>query len=220
MDFGRESEMRINEIFHSIQGESGFMGWPCAFIRLTACNLRCTYCDTEYAFHEGKEMTVSEILGAIEPFRTKLVLVTGGEPMLQKSVHELFRELLDRGYTVCVETGGQVPLKDVDGRVHKIVDFKCPSSGMQGHNCLENISCLTCNDEVKFVVKDRIDFDWACEVICRHALADQVGTVLFSPVYGKLPYSELARWVLDSGLNVRLQLQLHRIIWPDIQRGV
>jgi len=212
--------MKINELFYSIQGESSYMGWPCVFIRLAGCNLRCTYCDTQYAFHEGTEMSIPEILQAIDGFWTRLVLVTGGEPMLQKSVHELFAKLLERDYTVLVETGGQISLADVDARVHKIMDFKCPSSGMESHNDYGNVRYLTRNDELKFVVGDRHDFDWACEVIRRYDLASRVGTILFSPVYTRLSYADLASWVLNCGIPVRLQLQLHKIIWPDIQRGV
>ncbi len=196
------------------------MGLPCAFIRLSACNLRCTYCDTQYAFYEGREMEIFEILRAIEGYPTRLALVTGGEPMLQKSVHVLFSQLLERGYTVCLETGGHLPLEDVDVRVHKIVDLKCPSSGMASHNRYENIQCLTRGDEIKFVVGDRSDFDWACRVIRRFDLSARIGTILFSPVYGKLSYEELARWVLDCALPVRMQLQLHKIIWPGVMRGV
>lgn len=212
--------MIINEIFYSIQGESSYAGRPCAFIRLSGCDLRCTYCDTEYAFTGGSKMSIPEIMRAIAAFPTKLVLVTGGEPMLQPSVHELFRRLLDDGYTVCVETGGHVSLKDVDTRVHKIMDLKCPSSGMSARNHYENLQCLKQNDEVKFVVGGREDFDWACEKIREFDLASRVGTVLLSPVHGRVAYSELARWVLDSGLRVRLQLQLHKIIWPDATRGI
>ncbi len=212
--------MKVNEIFYSIQGESSFSGWPCVFIRLTACNLRCSYCDTAYAFHEGKEMSLSEILGALSKYPARLALVTGGEPMLQNSVHDLFGALLDRGYTVCVETGGQIPLGSVDARVHKIVDFKCPSSGMTQHNDYTNVECLSSRDEVKFVVGDRVDFEWACEIVRKHDLPSRAGTVLFSPVYGRLPYDQLAGWVLDCGLHVRMQLQIHRIVWPEIIRGV
>jgi 7-carboxy-7-deazaguanine synthase len=212
--------MKVNELFYSIQGESSYMGWPCAFIRLASCNLRCTYCDTQYAFYEGTEMSIPEILQVIDRFATRLVLVTGGEPMLQKSVHELFGKLLERGYTVLVETGGQVSLVDVDPRVHKIMDFKCPSSGMESHNDYSNVQYLTRNDELKFVVGDRHDFDWACDVIRRYDLTTRAGTVLFSPVCQKLSYAKLADWVLNCGIPVRLQLQLHKIIWPDIQRGV
>ncbi len=212
--------MKVNEIFYSIQGESSYMGWPCVFIRLTGCNLRCRFCDTEYAFYEGREMSVQAILEELAYYSTRLALVTGGEPLLQPSVHELFRELLDHGYTVCVETGGHMPLGEVDPRVHKIVDLKCPGSGMMHRNCYENIEHLTPGDEVKFVVGDRADFDWACDMIRRLNLASRVGTILLSPVHDQLPYDELARWLLDCGLPVRLQLQLHKLIWPGTKRGV
>ena len=212
--------MKINEIFYSIQGESSFIGWPTAFIRLTGCNLRCTYCDTQYAFEEGTEMSVTEILQAIEAFPTRLALVTGGEPMLQPSVHDLLRSLLERGYTVLLETGGQVSLSEVDPRVHKIMDFKCPSSGMEIHNDYGNVRYLTRDDEVKFVVGDRQDFDWACDLVRRHNLTARVGAVLFSPIHSILSYEALASWVLNCGIPVRLQLQLHKIIWPDTLRGV
>lgn len=212
--------MRVNESFYSIQGESGFMGFPCAFIRLTGCDLRCSYCDTEYAFAEGQRKSIAEILEAIALFPTKLVLVTGGEPLLQKDTPELLRALLDGGYTVCLETGGHLPLKGIDPRVHKIMDLKCPSSGMHQHNDLENVQYLTANDEVKFVVGNRADFDWACDIIVRTGLSARVGAVLFSPVFRAIAYSDLARWVLDCGLPVRMQLQLHKIIWPGVVRGV
>jgi 7-carboxy-7-deazaguanine synthase len=218
--FDRYANMKVNEIFCSIQGESSSMGWPCIFIRLTGCNLRCTYCDTEYAFYEGTEMSAAEILEAIAQYTPRLVLVTGGEPMLQQAVHELFAALLQRGYAVSVETGGQVLLEHVDPRIHKVMDLKCPSSGMMPRNDYGNIRLLSRNDEVKFVVGDRADFEWACDTIRSHNLQDIVGTVLFSPVYGKLPYEMLARWVMDCGLNVRMQLQMHRVIWPEINRGV
>lgn len=212
--------MIINEIIYSIQGESSYTGWPCALIRLSGCDLHCSYCDTKYAFNEGREMSAHEILSAIAPFPTRLALVTGGEPMLQPSVHDLFRNLLDSGYTTCVETAGHVTLKDVDPRVHKIMDLKCPSSGVAARNHYENLQYLTPNDEVKFVVGDREDFDWACERIREFNLTSRVGTVLISPVHQRVPHALLARWVLDSGLRVRLQLQLHKIIWPDAVRGV
>jgi 7-carboxy-7-deazaguanine synthase len=212
--------MKVNEIFYSIQGESSYLGWPCAFVRLTACNLRCSYCDTEYAFAEGTEMSAAEVLAAIAAYPTKLVLVTGGEPLLQPDVADLFEALLERAYTVCVETGGQVPVQGLDPRVHKIMDLKCPSSGMQQHNHYENIEYLTRNDEVKFVIGDRADFDWACDLVTRYRLPSRAGVVLFSPVFHVLPYDELARWILMCGLPVRMQVQLHKIIWPGIVRGV
>ncbi len=212
--------MKINELFYSIQGESSYLGRPCAFIRLTGCNLRCTYCDTQYAFNEGAEMSIAEVLQHIDSFPTRLVLITGGEPMLQESVHELFEKLLERNYTVLLETGGQVSLAQVDPRVHKIMDFKCPSSGMESHNDYSNVDYLTRNDEVKFVVADRRDFDWACDVIRKFSLGARAGEILFSPVFGKLPHADLAEWVLHCGIPARLQIQLHKIIWPHIQRGV
>ena len=212
--------MKVNEVFYSIQGESSYRGLPCAFIRLAGCNLRCTYCDTAYAFNEGVEMSIPEILDAVDTFATRLVLVTGGEPMLQKSVHQLFRTLLERDYTVLLETGGHISLAEVDQRVHKIMDFKCPSSGMEEHNDYNNVHYLTRNDEVKFVVGDRNDFDWACAVIRRYDLSSRAGQILFAPVFNKCASADLAHWVLTCGIQARLQLQLHKIIWPDVQRGV
>jgi 7-carboxy-7-deazaguanine synthase len=212
--------MKVNEVFYSIQGESSFAGRPFAFIRLAECNLRCAYCDTTYAFHESTEIAIPEILGKIEAFPTRFILVTGGEPMLQKSVHELFQQLLGRGYTVLVETGGQISLAAVDPRVHKIMDFKCPSSGMEAHNYYENVRYLTPGDEVKFVVMDRNDFEWSCEIIRRYDLTARVSDVWFSPVHSKVSYADVADWVLKCGLPVRMQLQLHKILWPGIQRGV
>ena len=212
--------MKVNEIFYSIQGESSYAGLPFAFIRLTGCNLRCTYCDTAYAFDEGAEMPIADILRKVEEYPARHVLVTGGEPMLQENVHELFRRLLERGYTVLVETGGQVSLADVDPRIHKIMDFKCPSSGMEARNLYENVRYLTRNDEVKFVVADRPDFDWPCEVIRRYDLTSRVSNILFSPVHSKLPLPDLAEWVMRCGIPTRMQVQLHKIIWPGVGRGV
>jgi 7-carboxy-7-deazaguanine synthase len=212
--------MKVNEIFYSIQGESTFAGLPCAFIRMTGCNLRCTYCDTQYAFYEGTEMSIPEILHAVLSFPTRLVLLTGGEPMLQVSIHELIGKLLENDYTVLLETGGQVSLSGVDPRVHKIMDFKCPSSGMEGHNDYGNVRYLARNDEVKFVIGDRHDFDWACDLVRQYDIASKAGSVIFSPVFHKISNAELAAWVLDCGLNVRMQLQLHKLIWPDRDRGV
>ncbi|NWG14099.1 MAG: radical SAM protein [Acidobacteria bacterium] len=212
--------MKVNEIYYSIQGESSHAGRPCAIVRLTGCDLRCAWCDTAYAFHEGREVTVAQVLDEISAFPSKLVLVTGGEPMLQPAVHELFERLLARGHEVCMETGGHISLRDVDLRVHKIMDLKCPSSRMSEHNHFENIRYLTRNDEVKFVVGDRGDFDWACARIREFGLPSLVGSVLISPVFGRLPYDVLAGWVLGCGLDVRLQLQLHRLVWPYAVRGV
>jgi len=212
--------MKVNELFYSIQGESSFAGLPCAFIRTTGCNLRCAWCDTQYAFHEGNDMSIPEILREIADWPTRLALVTGGEPMLQMDVHELFAALIERGYTVLLETGGHEPLADVDTRVNKIMDFKCPSSGMSDRNDYINVDCLSRNDEVKFVIADRNDFDWACGLVRKYDLITRVRTVLFSTVFGKISFAELAAWILDCGLDVRMQPQLHKIIWPGIDRGV
>jgi 7-carboxy-7-deazaguanine synthase len=212
--------MKVNEIFYSIQGESSFAGWPCAFIRLAGCDLRCTYCDTRYAFHEGTEMSIREILQVVDTYPTRLALITGGEPMLQTSVHALFQKLLEQDYTVLLETGGHISLSDVDPRVHKIMDLKCPSSGMADHNDYDNLSHLTQRDELKFVVGDRGDFEWAFNLIRRHNLTVRVGAVFFAPVFGRLSYADLAAWVLNCGIHVRLQLQLHKIIWPEAERGI
>jgi len=212
--------MKVSEIFYSIQGESTFAGKPCACIRLAGCDLRCSYCDTEYAFSGGRDLSISEILKSIDNFPARLALVTGGEPMLQPAVHDLFRELLGTGYTVLVETGGHVSLEEVDPRVHKIMDFKCPSSRMESRNNYSNIHCLTSRDELKFVVGDRRDFRWACDLIQQNRESLKVGNILFSPVHVKVSFQSLAEWILSCGLDVRLQLQLHKIIWPDIKRGV
>jgi 7-carboxy-7-deazaguanine synthase len=217
----REFEkMNVNEIFFSIQGESTFAGMPCVFIRLSGCDLRCRYCDTEYAFAEGRDMTVPEILAAVRAWPARLALVTGGEPMLQPTVRDLFRDLLESGYTVLLETGGHRSLEGVDPRVHKIMDFKCPSSGMESRNDYTNARYLTPGDELKFVIGDREDFDWACRLIRRLGRGLNVGQILFSPVHGSVSPAELADWVLACGLPVRMQLQLHKYIWPDIKRGV
>ena len=212
--------MKVNELFYSIQGESSFAGSPCVFIRLTGCNLRCVWCDTQHAFYEGEEMSIPEIMRAVAAYPASLALVTGGEPMLHVNVHELFAALIERDYTVLLETGGHEPLASVDARVHKIMDFKCPSSGMSGCNDYANADCLTRSDEVKFVVADRNDFNWACDVIKKYDLAGRAGTVHFSPVFGRVPFAELATWILDCGLDVRMQPQLHKIIWPEISRAV
>jgi len=211
--------MKVNEIFYSLQGESSFAGRPCAFVRLAGCDLRCSYCDSEYAHTEGAEMSVPEILREIDAYPTRLALVTGGEPMLQPSVHDLFRGLLDKGYEVLLETGGHRSLKDVDPRVHKIMDFKCPSSGMEKRNDYKNIHYLTSGDELKFVIGDRDDFDWACEMIRKYKDSLPVDNIHFSPVHPKLPREDLAEWILSCGLPVRFQMQLHKIIWPESARG-
>jgi 7-carboxy-7-deazaguanine synthase len=212
--------LRVNEIFFSIQGESTWAGCPCVFVRLTGCNLRCQWCDTEYAFYEGRHLGLRQIVDRVQDYQCNLVEVTGGEPLLQKGVHGLFSLLLDRGFTVLVETSGERDLSLVDPRVIKIVDLKCPSSGECGHNRLTNLQYLSQRDEIKFVISNRRDFDWACEIISYHQLPQRVKAVLMSPVFGTLSPADLANWILQDRLPVRMQLQLHKHIWPPDTRGV
>lgn len=212
--------LRINEIFFSIQGESTWSGCPCVFVRLTGCNLRCRWCDTEYAFYEGRHLTVDQIVEQVRGYGCNLVEVTGGEPLLQKGVHSLFRLLLDSGFTVLVETSGERDLSLVDPRVIKIMDLKCPSSGECARNRMTNLQHLSTRDEVKFVIADRCDFEWACEIVNQYRLPQHLGAVLMSPVFGTLPPADLASWILKERLPVRLQLQAHKHIWPPDTRGV
>ena len=215
----RPDSLRINEIFYSIQGESTQAGRPCIFIRLTYCNLRCSYCDTEYAFYEGDYLTITEILEKIKSYPCKLVEVTGGEPLVQKNVHALMRRLCDAGYEVMLETGGHMDIGQVDMRVKKIVDVKCPGSGESEKNFWNNLNQITKKDEIKFVIKDRTDFDFASEVIEKYKLANRV-SLLFSPVFQTVELNILAQWILESGIPARLQVQMHKLIWPEVTRGV
>ncbi len=212
-------DLVVNEIFHSIQGESSFMGMPCVFVRLTYCNLRCSYCDTAYAFTEGKAMSVEEILASVERYRCRLVEVTGGEPLFQEGSLALMKHLCDHGYETLLETGGSLDIGPVDPRVRRIVDFKCPGSGMEKKNDWGNVRHLKKTDEVKFVVGGREDFDWAMGKMEEHAL-EQRCTVLFSPVFGVLEPADLAAWLLESGSKARFQLQMHKYIWEPTARGV
>ena len=207
--------IRVTEIFRSIQGESARAGFPCAFIRLTGCSLRCVWCDSAYAFYGGHEMPVSEAVEEVLALGTELVEVTGGEPLEQEGVYPLMDRLLEAGKTVILETGGHVPLDRVDPRVVKIVDVKAPGSGMRDANLPENLSRLTPRDEVKFVLADRRDFDWALEFVRTRDLGSS-NVVTFSPVWEGLSASDLAEWVRDSGLPIRLGLQLHKILWGDV----
>lgn len=212
--------LKVNEIFYSIQGESIKAGLPCIFIRLTYCNIRCIYCDTEYAFYEGKDMTIDEILNDIKKYNCSLVEITGGEPLVQENVHELMKILSDNGYTVMLETGGSLPIENVDKRVKVIMDLKTPYSKMEKKNRYENISYLKSSDEVKFVIGSREDYDWAKDKIMEYDLLNKVEQVLFSPVFDKVENIELAKWILDDSLNVRFQLQMHKYIWHPEERGV
>ncbi len=214
-----KDSLTVNEIFFSIQGESTRAGQPCAFVRLAHCNLRCTYCDTEYAFHEGQDMSLENIRRQVDEYPTDLVEITGGEPLLQSAVFPLIKGFLDDGKIVLIETGGSIDVRPVDSRAILIYDIKCPDSGMVDKNLWENLSHLKPNDEVKFVMGSRRDYEWAkdqldCwDLVSRH-------TVLFSSVWGQLDPRELAEWVLQDGLQVRLQVQLHKILWSNEVRGV
>lgn len=213
------SELTVNEIFFSIQGESGFAGMPCVFVRLTGCNLRCVWCDTEYAFYEGRQMSIGEILQKVESFDCKLVEVTGGEPLAQEGVYDLMTILCDSGFEVLLETSGSISIANVDSRVRRIVDIKCPGSGMVKENLWENIGFLTPRDEVKFVVGSKEDFNWAVDVIRRYELEKKC-PILMSPVFGDVQPIELADWILQSRIPVRFQLQMHKYIWEPEARGV
>jgi 7-carboxy-7-deazaguanine synthase len=214
------SRVRVNEIFHSIQGESTWAGRPCVFVRLTGCNLRCSWCDTEYAFYEGRQMEVGEVATKVESFDCGLVEITGGEPLLQQGVHPLIETLLARGHEVMIETSGERDISGLDERVVRIVDVKCPGSGESERNRWSNLKHLTPRDELKFVLSDRRDYEWAREVIRTHGLSERVNAVLLSPVFGKLEPADLAGWILADRLDVRMQLQMHKQIWSPTARGV
>jgi 7-carboxy-7-deazaguanine synthase len=212
-------ELVVNEIFHSIQGESSHAGRPCVFVRLSACNLRCTWCDTAYAFTGGESMALDRILATVASFHCDLVEVTGGEPLLQSGCHDLLTALCDAGYQVLLETGGSLDISAVDPRVHRIVDVKCPGSGMADRNLWSNLPLLTSRDEVKFVLADRTDFDWARVADLRHGISARC-PILFSPVFGKVSPTDLAAWMLETGVRGRLQLQVHKYLWDPQRRGV
>ena len=211
--------LRINEIFYSIQGESSLAGLPCIFIRLTYCNLRCSYCDTEYAFYEGTDYTIEEILAEIKKYECKLVEITGGEPLVQKEVLPLMKILCDSGYDVIIETGGSLSINEIDKRVKIIIDLKCPSSKMAEKNLYENIDVLKPNDEVKFVIGNRQDYDWSKNVISQYLLTEKC-SVLFSNIFEELKPVQLAEWILEDNLKVRFQIQMHKYIWDPKERGV
>lgn len=212
--------LKINEIFYSIQGESTRAGLPCVFVRLTYCNIRCVYCDTEYAFYEGKDMTIESIIEEVSRYDCKLVELTGGEPLVQDNVHNLMKHLCDKGYDVLIETGGSLPIENIDQRVKVIMDIKTPYSNMEKKNRYENIKSLKPIDEVKFVIGSREDYDWAKESIKKYDLAAKTAQVLMSPVFDKIENIELAQWILNDRLNVRFQLQMHKYIWHPETRGV
>lgn len=212
--------LTVNEIFYSIQGESTFAGRPCVFVRLTACDLRCVWCDTPYAFTEGRKMAVDEVVAEVGLHGCSLVEITGGEPLLQDEVYPLMERLLADGRTVLLETGGHVSLARVPGEVVKIMDVKCPGSGESHRNHWDNINRLTSRDQVKFVIKDRADYDFARDAVRHYALDRRCAAVLFSPVHGEQDPRDLAAWVLADRLLVRVQLQVHKYIWGADTRGV
>ena len=212
--------LTINEIFHSIQGESTHVGRPCVFVRLTACDLRCSWCDTTYAFHEGRKMSVDDVLGQVRAFDCDVVEITGGEPLLQPDVYPLMQRLLDDGRTVLLETGGHRSVEQVPPGVVRVIVVKCPGSGEAESNHWPNLDRLRPSDEVKFVIADRTDYDYARDVVARHALIGRCAAVLFSPVHGVLSPRTLAEWILADGLAVRLQLQAHKYVWGADVRGV
>lgn len=211
--------LKINEIFHSIQGESTYAGWPCAFVRLSWCNLRCDYCDTVYAYEEGKDMSIDQIMDTVNGYKVKLAEITGGEPLLQEQTPELARRLLENNYKVLVETSGSLDIDVLPAGCVRIVDFKTPSCGMADKNLWKNVAHLTDKDEVKFVVRTREDYDWAKERIVEHGLLD-ICPVSVSPVFGELKNRQLAEWILSDSLQVRLNLQIHKYIWEPSTRGV
>jgi len=211
--------LKVNEIYYSIQGESSKAGLPCVFVRLTYCNLRCTYCDTEYSFYDGNDKTINEIIVEVKKYDCKLVEVTGGEPLVQNESLELMQRLCNEGFEVMLETGGSLPIKEIDKRVMIIMDLKCPSSKMMKKNLYENINHIKPSDEIKFVIGTREDYDWSKELIIKYSLTQKC-SVLFSVVFGQLEPVQLVNWILEDKINVRYQLQMHKIIWHPEKKGV
>lgn len=227
----RKSELLISEVFHSIQGESMHAGQPCVFVRLAGCHLRCNYCDTEYAFHGGERSAIGDVVARVRGYDCDLVEVTGGEPLLQQGVHDLMRLLCDAGKTVLLETSGACDISMCDPRVIRIMDIKTPDSGEVQRNLWSNMDHLTSRDEIKFVIGSRADYEWSRDVLREYHLNERVAVVLFSPVHVMPPGNEvpgaeglslhdLGQWVLEDGLPVRIQVQLHKLIWDPMARGV
>ena len=212
-------KLKINEIFYSIQGESTYAGLPCIFIRLTYCNLRCTWCDSEYTFKDGQDMSIPKIISTISNYNCNLVQVTGGEPLVQKNCIELLKRLDANDYQILLETGGSLSLNNVPKSVIKIVDFKCPGSGMEKKNLWSILDDIDSKDEIKFVIKDKNDFKWAESKVKKFGL-DKTNQVIFSPVFDVLKYETLAEWIKSSKLNIRMQIQLHKHIWSPELTGV
>ncbi len=211
--------LKVNEIYFSVQGESSRAGLPCVFVRLTYCNLRCTYCDTEYAFYEGEDKSVDEIINEVKKYGCNLVEITGGEPLVQEESLNLMEKLCGEGFDVMLETAGNMPICNIDDRVNIIMDLKCPSSGMMKKNLYENINHLKKTDELKFVIGDREDYDWMNEMMSKYDLNNKC-RILVSVVFGKLEPLDLVNWVLEDKLDVRFQLQMHKFIWHPETKGV
>jgi 7-carboxy-7-deazaguanine synthase len=216
----KDATLVIHEIYASIQGESTFAGLPCTFVRTTGCNLRCSWCDTPQAFYGGTRMTRGDVLARVLALQTPLVELTGGEPLLQPAVFPLMRELCDADRTVLVETSGEADVTNVDPRVHKIMDLKCPGSGESGRNRWSNLEHIGPRDELKFVLADRTDYEWMRRAIAEHRLAQRTPHLLASTVFGRLATKDLVAWVLQDALPVRVQLQMHKYVWPPEATGV
>jgi len=212
--------LKINEIYKSVQGESSKAGLPCVFVRLTYCNLRCTYCDTEYAFYEGNEYTIDQVIQKVREYDCRLVEITGGEPLVQdKECRLLMKQLCNENFEVMLETGGSLPIKDIDNRVKIVMDLKCPSSGMMKKNLYDNLKYLKPDDELKFVIGSREDYEWAKEIISKYDLINRCN-ILFSVVFNKLEPVTLVQWILEDKIEVRFQLQMHKYIWQPETKGV
>ena len=212
------NSLLVNEIFYSIQGESSFAGSPCVFIRLTGCNLRCSYCDTTYAYDEGRKCSIAAVVKKVRAYQCKLVEVTGGEPLIQEGVYRLLDRLVESGYQVLIETNGSMSIDRINPQCIKIVDVKCPGSRMSGNMDWKNLKKLSPRDEVKFVIGDRKDYTWSVEMISQKSLEKNL--IHFSPIFGCIKPERLATWILEDRLPVRLQLQWHKYIWPHRKRGV
>ncbi len=215
-----EKTLRITEVYKSVQGESTWAGLPCIFVRLARCHLRCVWCDTEYAFRGGESVSIGALLDQCDALTCQLIEITGGEPLIQPNCVDLAEALLDRGYTVLVETSGSLPIAVLPAEVIKIMDLKCPGSGECGKNDWSNIDTLSQHDEVKFVIASRADYEWAAEVVQRYQLADRCNAILFSPVFGPIEPADIVQWIIDDNLPVRFQLQMHKFIWPPDAKGV
>ena len=213
--------LKVNEIFYSIQGESSYAGYPCVFIRLTGCNLRCSYCDTQYAYHDGEAFQLNEIINRVAKYKLNLIEITGGEPLIQDETPELINILIKRGFRVLMETNGSQDIGVVNRNCIKIVDFKCPSSGEEPNNDYKNLERLSISDELKFVIGTREDYEYAKGIFENLTVEKKKKNIThFSPVYHRISPKSLAEWILQDRLNVKLQIQLHKIIWRPDQRGV